>query len=392
MENKATIITQHEQQCVTDIKSIVSSARTYAYKSANLAQVVSNWLIGRKIAEQEKEGQDRAEYGKYIMQMVADELTAEFGTGYSLTNIKNFARFYLSFKNLAIGQTLSDQFTLPLGLIGQTVSDQLTADETQTGQTVSDQSEIPLYGNISWSHYEALLRVPDEKARRWYLDESAQENWSVRTLRRNISTQYYYRLMQTPADKRDAVEKEMHAKTAEFQDKAEFVKNPIIMEFLGVKRDAALSESELESKIIEHLQQFIMEMGKGFAFVARQQRVSTDMGDFYIDLVFYNYILKCFFLIDLKTGMVTHQDVGQMDMYVRMYDDLKRGKGDNPTIGLLLGSDTSRDMARYSVLHGNEQLFQAKYMTILPTEEELVKEIGMQKEIYLMQKENQKDE
>jgi hypothetical protein len=181
----------------------------------------------------------------------------------------------------------------------------------------------------------------------------------------------------------------MHKLTAPMQqDKLEFIKNPVVAEFLGLQSDADFTESELEGSIINHLQKFIMEMGKGFAFVGRQQHIRTDMGDFYIDLVFYNYILKCFFLIDLKTTQITHQDVGQMDMYIRMYDSLKRTEGDNPTIGLLLCSDTSDDMARYSVLHGSDQIFQAKYLTYLPSKEELAREIEIQKEIFRQQQAN----
>lgn len=376
-KNKETYSKQ-ELQFVSDIKSIVVAARRYAYKSANLAQVATNWVIGKRIAEQEKQGNTRADYGKQIVKLVAEEMTKEFGAGYSLTNIKNYVRFYQIFSKLAIGQTMSDQLRLL---------------PEQIGQTASDQSSIPFYDNISWSHYECLLRVTSDDARLWYLKETAREQWSVRTLRRNISTQYYYRLLQTPADKRDLVEREMHDKTAVFQtNNTEFVKNPVVIEFLGFKQDAEFTETKLESAIVSHIQKMIMEMGKGFAFVARQQHIRTDMGDFYIDLVFYNYILKCFFLIDLKTGMITHQDVGQMDMYVRMFDQKKRTEGDNPTIGLLLGSETSQDMARYSVLHGSEQLFQAKYLTYLPSKEDLIKEIEEQKEIFRMQQEEENED
>lgn len=365
-------INVQEKQLIIELKNIVASARLYAYKSANIAQVVSNWMLGKRIFEQSKGSNERADYGKYIVRLIAEELTKEFGSGYSLTNIKNFIRFFQVFQNLEIGQSVADQLQLPACNIGQ---------------SVADQSAIPLYSNISWTHYECLLRVADDEARLWYLKEAAHEQWSVRTLRRNISTQYYHRLLQTTESKRSTVEDEMHEKTAALQDKTEFIKNPVIMEFLGFRRDSAYSESEMESAIITHLQQFIMEMGKGFAFVTRQQHVRTDMGDFYIDLVFYNYILKCFFLIDLKTGLISHQDVGQMDMYVRMYDELKHSEGDNPTIGLLLGSDTSQDMARYSVLNGSEQIFQAKYLTYLPSKETLKREIEMQKEIFRLQHE-----
>lgn len=217
------------------------------------------------------------------------------------------------------------------------------------------------------------------------------ETWSVRTLRRNIASQYYYRLLQS--QNKIVVENEMKEITAPMQkDKLEFIKNPVVAEFLGLAPNSDFSESQLEGSIITHLQKFIMEMGKGYAFVARQQHIHTDMGDFYIDLVFYNYILKCFLLIDLKTTQISHQDVGQMDMYVRMYDELKRTDGDNPTIGLILCSKTSEDMAKYSILKENKQLFQAKYLTYLPTEEQLRHEIERQKEIFMQQQVNKEQD
>ena len=220
------------------------------------------------------------------------------------------------------------------------------------------------------------------------MNEAAQEGWSSRTLDRNISTQYYYRLMQSP--KKDSVMNEMLQKTAENQrNKFELLKSPIVAEFLGFKNEDSYIESDLESAILTHIRDFLMEMGKGFAFVARQQHIVTETEDYFIDLVFYNYILKCFVLIDLKTQKITHQDVGQMDMYIRMYDELKRSEGDNPTIGIVLCSDTDEDIAKYSILHGNEQLFASKYKLYLPTEEELRAEIENQKTMfYLQQQEN----
>lgn len=235
------------------------------------------------------------------------------------------------------------------------------------------------------------MDIDDEAARNWYAHEAFVETWSVRTLRRNIASQYYYRLLQS--QNKIVVENEMKEITAPMQkDKLEFIKNPVVAEFLGLAPNSDFSESQLEGSIITHLQKFIMEMGKGYAFVARQQHIHTDMGDFYIDLVFYNYILKCFLLIDLKTTQIAHQDVGQMDMYVRMYDELKRTDGDNPTIGLILCSKTSEDMAKYSILKENKQLFQAKYLTYLPTEEQLRHEIERQKEIFMQQQANKEQD
>ena len=242
---------------------------------------------------------------------------------------------------------------------------------------------------LSWTHYRVLLQVEDKTARDWYTKEAANQTWSVRTLQRNISSQYYYRLLKS--QNQEPVKQEMEKLTAGYQaDKLEFIKNPMITEFLGLSGSTDFTESKLESCIITNIQKFLMELGKGYAFVARQQHIHTEKEDYYIDLVFYNYILKCFVLVDLKTSKITHQDVGQMDMYIRMYDELKRGEGDNPTIGIVLCSDTDEDIAKYSVLHGNEQLFASKYKLYLPTEEELRAEIETQKEMFYLQHDQNK--
>ena len=249
-------------------------------------------------------------------------------------------------------------------------------------------SVSPQSGLLSWTHYRVLLQVEDPEARKWYEKEAFGQVWSVRTLQRNISSQYYYRILKT--QDKAAVETEMKEFTSKYQTKVEFIKNPVIAEFLGMKEDTSYLESDLEQCIINNLQKFLMELGKGYAFVARQQHIHTEKEDYYIDLVFYNYILKCFVLIDLKTKKITHQDIGQMDMYIRMYDDLKRGEGDNPTLGIVLCADTDEDIAKYSILHGNEQLFASKYKLYLPTEEELRAEIETQKEMFNLQLENKK--
>ena len=226
--------------------------------------------------------------------------------------------------------------------------------------------------------------MTNDDARYWYANEAAKEMWSVRTLDRNVSSQYYFRLLQSP--KKEAVIEEMKELTADFQaDKLEVIKNPVVAEFLQLPTNPDFTESKLERAILKHLRSFILEMGRGFAFMFEQYHMATSGGDYFIDLVFYNVVLKCYFLIDLKTTRITHQDVGQMDMYVRMFDELKRTEGDNPTIGLLLCAETDEDIARYSVLNGNEQLFAAKYLTYLPTEEELRREIEQQKEFFLLQ-------
>ena len=238
--------------------------------------------------------------------------------------------------------------------------------------------------NLTWTHFRSLLRVSDDDARVWYMSEAAHENWNVRILDRNISTQYYHRLLQSP--KKEAVIAEMKRKNDQLpKTHFELVKSPVVAEFLGFKNEGSSLESDLESAILSHIRDFLMEMGRGFAFVARQQHIVTETEDYFIDLVFYNIELKCYVLVDLKMGKITHQDVGQIDMYVRMYDDLKRTAGDNPSIGILLCSETDEDIARYSVLHDNNRLFMSKYLTYLPTEEQLKQEIERQKAVFYMQ-------
>ncbi len=335
-----------------DMCGIIESAQETAYKAVNTALIQRNWLIGYRIAEEELQGDERSEYGVKIIKGLSKELTKLYGKGYDRSNLYHCLRFYKTFPGIV--DTLC----------------------RQSGSV------------LSWSHYRVLLQVEDKKAREWYEKEALEQTWGVRTLQRNVSSQYYYRMLKT--QKQDLVEREMEELTAKYQnDKLEFIKNPVVAEFLGFSANTDFTESDLEKSILSNLQKFLMELGKGYAFVARQQHIHTEKKDYFIDLVFYNYILKCFVLIDLKTEKITHQDVGQMDMYIRMYDELKRSDGDNPTIGVVLCSDTDEDIARYSVLHGNEQLFASKYKLYLPTEEELRAEIETQKTMfYLQQKKN----
>ena len=333
-----------------DAQEIIERTRNNAYQAVNVAMIQRNWLLGKRIADEELKGKNRAEYGKEIIKKLADFLTNKYGKGFDFSSLYKYVRFYKEFPEIL-------------------------------------DSTSPKFYLLSWTHYRSLLRVSDKTARNWYMQEAINETWNVKTLDRNIASQYYYRLLQSY--NKQVVTDEMKQITEPLQqDKLEFIKNPIVAEFLGLSPNIDLSETRLESAIITHLQNFIMELGKGYAFVARQQHIHTDMGDFYIDLVFYNYILKCFLLVDLKTERITHQDVGQMDMYVRMYDKLKRTEGDNPTIGLILCSETSKDMARYSVLNDNDHLFQAKYLTFLPSTEVLINEIKQQKIIFELQSEN----
>jgi len=335
MEN--TLITS---RLYTDVCSIIEHGQQQAYAAVNSSMIETYWNIGKRIVEEEQQGKERAEYGERIIAKLSEQLTFRFGKGYSQRYLACFRLFYLKINDLEILQTRLQ--------------------------------------NLTWSHIHRVLSVDDPIAIRWYLEMASHEMWSVRTLDRNISTQYYerhYTLPQLPVEET-------------FPNKLELLKNPVVAEFLGFKQDNSYSEAELESAIIDHLQDFLIEMGRGFAFMGRQQLVRTDTQDYFIDLVFYNVVLKCYVLIDLKTGTITHQDVGQMDMYVRMYDELKRTEGDNPTIGIVLCSETSKDIARYSILNGNEQLFAAKYKTYLPTEEQLRAEIERQKEIFRLQHES----
>ncbi|MBR5006057.1 MAG: DUF1016 family protein [Clostridia bacterium] len=340
---------------ITDMRVIIDSARSAAYQAVNIALVRRNWLIGYRIAEEELKGERRENYGAEIIKKLSKKLTEEYGKGFDFSSLYKFVRFYKAFPQIL--------------------------------DSASPKS-APL---LSWTHYRVLLQVEDAVARDWYEKEATKEAWSVRTLQRNISSQYYYRLLKSQV--KEPVEKEMKTKTADYQsDTLEFIKNPVIAEFLGMQEDNSFTETDLEKSVITNLQRFMMELGKGYAFVNRQQRIHTEKEDYFIDLVFYNYILKCFVLIDLKTSKITHQDVGQMDMYIRMYDELKRNEGDNPTIGIILCSDTDEDIARFSILHGNEQLFASKYKLYLPTEEELRTEIEMQKAMFYLQKEVNKSD
>ena len=365
-----------DNMLVNDLRSIVSKARSKAFAAVNYSLVERNWRIGQRIVEQEQNGASRAEYGKHVIEVASAALTEEFGKGFSETNIMNFKKFYLKFKELTIPQTVSEEFKKQKQ---QTLSDELSS-HFQKGQTPPAQFELRL---LPWSHYERLIRVEDKKAREWYAKEAFNEGWSYRTLNRNINTLYYERLLMSK--KKQPVVNEMQDKTKAYQqDKLEYIKSPVVLEFLGLPEDTSLAESKLETAIINNLEKFLMEMGKGYALVARQQHIRTEENDYYIDLVFYNYLIKSFILVDLKVNRITYQDVGQMDMYLQMYDKIKKGTDDNPTIGIILCTETDSDVARYSTLAKNDQMFAAKYKLYLPDKEDLRREIERQKELYLM--------
>lgn len=328
---------------LSDIKNILEQARSRAYSAINTSMIEAYWKVGKRIVEEEQNGEDRAEYGSELIKTVSTELTKDLGRGFSETNIRNFRKFYLTF-----------------------------LDFNQIQQTVS--------AKLSWSHFQLIMRIPDQKARTYYLKEAASENWSVRTLDRNISTLYYQRLLSS--QNKEPVKKEMIGKRKEdFQNPKDFIRNPTVLEFLNLPVSKSYTEAQFEKGLIDNLQEFLLELGKGFAFVARQKHIRTETQDFFIDLVFYNYILKCFVIIELKTNKLTHQDIGQLDMYVKMFDDLERKENDNPTIGILLCTETDQTIVKYSVLNENKQLFANKYLPYLPTEEELAAEIEREKNI-----------
>ncbi|WP_080778148.1 PDDEXK nuclease domain-containing protein [Chryseobacterium phocaeense] len=305
-----------EDSLFQSVKEIIRQSREKVFRIANSTLLLTYWQIGKLIVEDEQEGKERAEYGKQTLKNLSKKLSLEFGKGFDYTNLSNMRKFYKAFPIIdAVRQQLS------------------------------------------WTHYRLLLKIDIPKKINYYIEESIQNNWSSRDLKRQINSLAYERVLE---HKKSPVEN-IHS----------VLKDPYIFEFLGLTPDQKISEKEIETAIIDHIQKFLLEFGKGFAFVARQQHISTDTSDFYIDLVFYNYILKCFVIIDLKTGELSHQDIGQIDMYVRMYDDMKRSEGDNPTIGILLCSEKDETMVKYSVLDDKNNLFASKYLLYLPKEEEL---------------------
>lgn len=322
---------EEERQFYKDVRDILENARSNAYMVANDIMTYAYWNVGKRIVEQELRGSAKAKYGSYIIKRLAQELSDQYGTGFSIANIKNCRQLYVTFPQDSFGYSM--------------------------------------IGKVHWSHLRTIMRLEDAKERDFYLKETATECWSVRELERNIKSGYYKRILST-----------------QFPDKAgqipQFVKDPYVWEFMGIKDNGRIVEKNVENAIISHLQKFLLEMGKGFCFVDRQMHICTETADFYIDLVFYNCILKCFVLIDLKTHKLTHQDIGQMDMYIRMFDDLKKQEDDNPTIGIIFCTDKDETIVKYSVLNESEQIFASKYMTVLPTVEELKEELERNQLLY----------
>lgn len=325
------------------INHIIEEARNTVYRTANFTMVQAYWNIGKTIVEEEQNGQERAEYGQELIKQLSKKLTKKHGKGFTETNLKYMRQFYQIFEK---SHALRDQ--------------------------------------LSWTHYRLLLKVENEQARQFYLQEAIDCNWSTRSLDRQINNLYYERMLMSqnnPIVKQEATEKTNQ------QEPQDIIKDPYVLEFLGLKDNTDFRESELEQAIIDKLQDFLLELGKGFAFVGRQYRLSAGTGNhFYADLVFYNYLLKCFLIIDLKTKPLTHQDIGQMDMYVRYFEDKIRQENDNPTIGLILCTEKNETIVKYSLLNESKQIFASKYMTYLPTEQELKKEIERERQLIEQEK------
>jgi len=321
-----------------EISELLKQARNTAYKSVNTIMVQTYWRIGKRIVEQEQHGQYRANYGDYLITNLSRYLSDTIGKGFSEANLKNIRQFYLVFPDF-------------------------------------DQFATQCVANLTWTNIRLIMRRDDKAEREYYIKESSEQNWSSRLLERNIKTGYYRRILSTQ-QKNTAVS---HSEESEKYNPADFIKDPYVTEFLDIPEDLKGKESLLETALINNLQKFLLELGKGFSFVDRQMRISTETSHFYVDLVFYNYLLKCFVIIDLKTSKLTHSDIGQMDMYVRMFDVLKRIKDDNPTIGIILCAEKDETIVKYSILKENKQLFASKYKTVLPTEDELAEMISREK-------------
>jgi predicted nuclease of restriction endonuclease-like (RecB) superfamily len=339
---------------------IIEQAQRWAYQAVNETLIKRNWLLGMRI-QHEVLNDQRAEYGEQVVKNLSVQLVGRYDKSFSERNLYHFIDFYKLFPELF-----------------HAVSGKLL-ENTNIMNSLRSKSPI----RLSWTHYRIILQETTADGRTWYENEAAKEMWSTRTLQRNVSSQYYHRLLQS--QDKAVVRNEMKELTKPLQDKLEYFKSPVIAEFLGFKNNTEYTESNLEQSIIDHLIPFLMELGKGFAFVDRQKHIHTEKEDYYIDLVFYNYHLRCFVLIDLKTTKLSYQDVGQMDMYVKMYDELVCPEGHNPTIGMLLCAETDEDVAHYSVLNSNDQLYAAKSLTCMPTQEELRREIEQQKEFYRLQ-------
>ena len=339
--------------------SILEKARSNVVQSVNSNMILAYWLVGREIIDEIQKGERRAEYGENILQDLSEKLNKRYKRGFSVPNLRNFRQFYLTYQF---------QFEKHYPMSSELDSEMKRYTTcSELSDSKGNNLHEPFFSQLSWSHYRALMRVKKNKARKFYEQEAVQCNWNTRTLERHIHSQYYERMLKNQKP-------EIMSKTAlqkKIEPSIEILKNPYVLEFLDLPDSSTLHETELESAIITHLQSFLLELGKGFAFVGRQTRLHYENKEFYVDLVFYNCILKFYLLIDLKMGELSHKDVGQMDSYVRMFDDLFTVEDDNPTIGLILCTEKNETIAKYSVLNERKQIFASKYLLYLPTEKEL---------------------
>ena len=334
MEDRdSLLVSAKSSDYVSDVKALIAEARQITYRNVNTVMVQAYWLIGERIVIEEQNGSDRAEYGEHVLKKLSRMLTAEFGNGFSYANLRNMRQFYLTYPDRSFCYTVCSK--------------------------------------LSWSHNRLIMRVTDRKAREYYLREAARHQWSVRETEREIQTFSYHRLLTDGAC--GAVDESFQSDSP--MNTKGFIKDPYVLEFVGLPALRPCNEKGLEKALTEHMKEFLLELGKGFSFVKEQYRVSTETSHFYIDLVFYNYILKCFVLIDLKARKLSHKDVGQMDMYIRMFDDLKKSESDNPTIGILMCAEKDETVVKYSILNNSPQIFASKYLPYLPTEEELKAEL-----------------
>ena len=357
------------------VVTILDRARANVVRTVNGEMIIAYWLIGREIVEALQAGDDRAEYGQRLIQDLSIQLTQTYGRGFSITNLQHFRNFYLSYAD----RRPEIQHTLCADLNPAALRDAKSGIVCDLSLAIEESTTIQGFSaQLSWSHYRELMKVDHANARAFYEIEAEKEGWSVRHLQRQIHTHLFIRLLKSR--EKDGV----MALTIEGQTlraPLDVIKDPYVLDFLGLPDASRIRESDLETAIISNLQAFLLELGKGFAFVARQKRIQFDDECFFVDLVFYHCILKCYVLIDLKIGKLTHQDIGQMDSYIRMFDDQRTTEGDNPTIGLILCSEKNEVIVKYSVLHESQQLFAAKYLAYLPSEQELRSELMREREL-----------
>jgi len=374
------------------IRSIITDARRSLSRQVNFTQIISNWLVGRIIVEDEQKGEKIAQYGKFLIKYLSDNLTNEFGSGYDQSNLRRFRSFYLLYPikdatRHKLENLNQDAVRHELEILRQhTLNDDLEKTNKDAKllklelQKLNAEDNHPLAIilnlNLSWTHHRILLKVNNKKTRDFYLQEAHENNWSTRALDRQVNTLYYERIVSS--QNRGVVKQEAEEKTKKLLPEDLF-KDPMVLEFLQLKKDQTYLESELEEALLNNLNSFLLELGKGFAFVARQKHIRTQTKDYYIDLVFYNYLLKCFVLIDLKTRELNHGDIGQMDMYVRYFEDKEKTEDDQPTIGIIMATEKDETVIKYSVLNDNKQLFATKYKLYLPSTEELKNEIEQSK-------------